>query len=210
MPLAVPQTITVSLDDAVVDALASAFDGERDKLASEFAQYAVDGFTAWFQGDDRFRSLTEQYVTWVEALCERLGLPDAPSFDLLYGTFNLPYGQAQYISRVIADRTQSTWRPRAEGRLKDDLRPALAAALEATKSTTGGKWDARKAIPFKTTRLAAIELRRACDRVWRGHNEFEYPTPKGGMGDQRSFEMPAASLILLCQFLGVTLDNDKA
>ncbi len=30
------------------------------------------------------------------------------------------------------------------------------------------------------------------------------------MGDQRSFEMPAASLILLCQFLGVTLDNDKA
>ncbi|MBV8717245.1 MAG: hypothetical protein JOZ65_19465 [Chloroflexi bacterium] len=192
-------TISLTLDDDLVSAITAAFDGDPAVTCTRFTQIAVEELAAWLSNRSRYRSLTDLYSIWVERLSENL-LPDqVPDVDLLYGAFNLPYGQAQYIARLIANKSQTVWRAQALERLKRDLATPCEQSLEAVRK---GKTEATRAIGFRTTRLAALELQRICNTLWRTDSDFQFPSAKGAMGDQRSFEMPAASLSKVCNALG--------
>ena len=90
-----------------------------DDLAQALLPLAVGAWLSWLSGEKRYNSLTEQYTDWIEQIYKNL-LPqtEAPSVDRLFNSFNVPYGQAQYIARVLTNRTLASWRAQAREELR--------------------------------------------------------------------------------------------
>lgn len=187
-----PQKITLTLDDKTADAIASAFDrtADREAACTEFAELALRHFHGWIAGTRRHRSLTEQHTAWVEDIYDTL-LPatEAPTVSRLYNSFNMSHGQASYIARTLSDKTLKKWRQQAIVDLKGDIDLAWPTAEKHIK-----KGEGDRAVILRTSKLAALELQRFSDEVWRKDKSFVAPMSKGSHGDQRTLEMPAASL----------------
>jgi hypothetical protein len=198
--------ITLTIDDKVADAIAAAFDRDdrekvdREKVAQSFAQIALFQFHDWIVGARRYRSLTEQYTAWVEELYEALLPPtEGPSVHRLYNSFNMPHGQATYIARILSEKLLKKWRQQALIDLKADIDRAWPAADKFVKKNEG-----ERPVVLHTSKLAALELQRLSDEIWRTDKTFVAPTSKGSLGDQRTLEVPAASLQMLREKLKAT------
>ncbi len=85
------------------------------------AELAIASWMGWLFGEKRYTSLTEQYVDWIGEIYSKLLPDEAPSAGRLYNSFNVPYGQAQYIARVLSNRTLTHWRQQATDRLKSAM-----------------------------------------------------------------------------------------
>jgi hypothetical protein len=188
-----PVEIKLSIDDEQADAIAAAFDRQADRgeACRLFASLALDHFYAWISGTRRYRSLTEQQAAWIEDIYERLLPPtEGPSVNRLYNSFNLSHGQAVYVSRVLADKALKQWRKQA---LKD-----LAADIEMIWPTANGHISKNeKNRVVRTSKLSALELQRLSDEAWRADKSFISPAAKGGIGDQRVFEIAADSVRII-------------
>ena len=110
--------ITIELPDDQVDVVERALrrgryaDGQQ--ACAELARLAVSSWIDWLSGEQRYTSLTQQHTDWVESIYNHLLREDeAPSADRLYNDFNIPYGKAQYIARVLSNKTLTRWRRRA-------------------------------------------------------------------------------------------------
>jgi hypothetical protein len=189
-----PIKLALTLDDKTADAIAAAFDSDdRDDACKTFATIAIRHFHEWIAGTRRYRSLTEQYTAWVEDFYDQL-LPttEAPSASRLYNSFNMPHGQATYIARILSDKVLKKWRQQAVVDLKADIERAWQTGEKLVK-----KGDNDRLVVVRTSKLGALELQRFSDEIWRQDKTYVAPTPKGSHGDQRTFEVPAASLQLL-------------
>jgi hypothetical protein len=186
-----PVKITISIENDTADAIAAAFDRkDRDEACRLFAALATDHFHGWISGSQRYRTLSEQYTAWIEDLYDRLLDPtEAPSVHRLYNSFNMAYGQATYIARVLSEKSLKQWRTQALVELASDIEliwPTANGHLTKNEKT--------RQVTLRTSRLSAIELARICDEVWRTDKGFAAPTAKGGSGEQRVFEMSAESV----------------
>ncbi len=118
--------VTFDLPQEKVDILVHAFSPSRfenqQELLDELLPMMADAWIDWVSGARRYRSQTEQYVDWVEQLYNQvLPLDEPPSADRLFNSFNIPFGQAQYIARVLNNRSQVHWRESALTKLKEML-----------------------------------------------------------------------------------------
>jgi len=123
--------ISLDLTDDQEAMLERALASPRFKSCEELTQawlpLAIEAWLGWLSGEKRYNSLTEQYTDWIEQIYTRL-LPEseAPSAERLYNSFNVPYGQAQYIARVLNNRALACWREHALEQLKAALRERKA------------------------------------------------------------------------------------
>ncbi len=190
-----PVKITLTLEDKVGDAIAAAFDrvADRDAACQLFAELSVRHFHEWITGARRYRSLTEQHAAWIEDLYATMLPPtEGPSVDRLYNSFNMPYGQAAYIARTLADKLLAKWRKQALLDLRDDINIAWPTAEKHIK-----KNELDRVVIVRTSKLAARELQRLCGEIWRKDKSFVSPVPKGSLGEQRTLEIQADSLRML-------------
>jgi len=165
------------------------FDDPQD-VVTTLAQLAVASWVDWLSGEERYTSLTQQYTDWVEAIYVHLLSENAPpSIDRLYNRFNIPFGQAQYITRVLSNKTLTHWRQKAVERLKSALLQKLDDVDEWLENG-----DATLRAEIILDKLSYLELRSVCDRLFQQNPDEVVPPdyqPKGGL---YSVRIPAISL----------------
>jgi hypothetical protein len=190
--------ITIDLAGEDIDAIVAAFGHLEDPQAAPaaLAEIAVHHFASWISGARRHRSLSEQYTDWIGSLYERLLPDEAPSVYRLYNAFNLPYGQAQYIARVLREKSLRRWRELAVKELKAALAQHKREAAEFEKNS-----EPDQMIAVRISRLANTELARLCDELSRNDRGYLPPRDVRGYGDTRVIEIPARTVTALLPIL---------
>lgn len=152
---------------------------------------ALSNFTDWLSGGKRYRSLTEQYIDWIESIYSSF-LPESepPTLDRIYNSFNLPYGQASYIARVISSKTLVRWRKIAT----EELRTVLQQNAEKAQ-TYINQGDQGQKISIELSQLAYIELLRICSTLKRKDHSYLMPQSAATSGDFRFITIPSCTLI---------------
>jgi hypothetical protein len=164
--------VEIELTNTQVRTIRRAFRRSRfdktEELAAELAQMAVAAWIDWLAGEKRHNSLTEQHTEWFEEIYAHL-LPksEVPSADRLYNSFNVPFGRAQYIARVLSNKRLTHWRELAVERLREAMESKLA---EADKWVAAGDEHAKAGIVVD--KLAFLELRAI-------HNDLFLEDPQG-------------------------------
>jgi hypothetical protein len=134
--------VTLDLTPEQVAALSRAFSSPRfasqQELLAELLPLMAETWIGWVSGDKRYTSLTEQYTDWIDQVYSRVLPPEeAPSAERIFNSFNLPFGQAQYIARVLNSRALAHWREYAVEQLKEKLAGKKAAAQEMIAHQAG-------------------------------------------------------------------------
>lgn len=104
----------------------------------------------------------------------------------------MPYGQAQYIARVLREKSLKKWRLLAVKELKAALGVHRKAAADFEK-----KGEADQMLAVRISKLANTELARLCDELTRSDPGFLPPRDVRGYGDTRVVEIPARTIIAL-------------
>ena len=112
-----------------------------DAQLRAFACLAIRSWVDLVLGRKRYRSLTEQYIVWLEQLYSEVFSDEEPGDPRIRGRLSFPDGQATYLSRMLRDRQQLSWRRRAlqelYTRLHNDLaNPKVQEALRKSAETT--------------------------------------------------------------------------
>jgi hypothetical protein len=164
--------LQIQLSDAQLRTIRRAFRRSRfkdqEEVAGALAQLAVDAWIDWLAGDQRYNSLTEQHTDWFEQIYTQL-LPESevPSADRLYNSFNVPFGRAQYIARVLSNKRLTHWRELAVQRLREAMAAKLA---DVDKWVAAGETGAKAEIVID--KLAFLELQAI-------HNDLFLDDPQG-------------------------------
>jgi len=130
--------VTIDLTPDQVKILDRAFTPSRFGSTEELLEALLPMMAAvwldWISAAKRYNSLTEQYTDWMEQFYAHL-LPEqeAPTAERMFNSFNLPYGQAQYIARVLNNRAQAHWRAHAVDLLKSTLSARKSEAEQWVK-----------------------------------------------------------------------------
>lgn len=189
--------VMVEIDDAAAARIATAVGGDAAEAHAAFAKWAIEELAAWISGERRFRTLSEQYIAWVEALHDDvLPTSEAPSFDRLYNNFNMTHGQAAYVTRALSDKRLAQWRIAALA--------AVTRQLEAKRSDAQGfvdRHEPNRAVTLRTSRLGGIELVRLGNEMFAANNAMAPPEPKGSSGDVRTFSIEAQTVLELLRHL---------
>ena len=185
--------ITLEVSDDQLRHIERAFRGSRfdslEETATVLAELAVGSWVDWLSGQERHTSLTEQYTEWIESIYVRM-LPEdeRPTADRLYNCFNVPFGRAQYIARVLSDKTLTRWRQRAIER----LRSAMETRLDEVEGWVK-KGDGDLNAEIRVDKLSYRELKGVCDRLFEQYpDEFVPPEYQLRMG-LYSVRIPAVS-----------------
>lgn len=149
----------------------------------------------WISGRRRYRSLTEQQADWIEALFDTFLPNEVPRPQRLFNSFNLPYGQAQYVARVLNDRSQLRLRSLARAELRTSLQERESTAREAVAA---GDPSVLQSIMISSSAL--LELTRLCSDIFAAERTFKWPKTRSRFGDMRQVELESGALlnILLC------------
>jgi hypothetical protein len=133
--------ISIELTPAQEQALQACFSPDGAPLdAATVERLMALSLQSWldvFTGAQRYRSLTELYLEWLEHIFTSI-LPDTkPSTSYLYQRLNFPYGIAQYLCRVLLAKGQSRWRELAQAELSVALQARAAEAEQAVDDKQG-------------------------------------------------------------------------
>jgi hypothetical protein len=196
MPSDTATTIAVSIPDETKSGLTRAFGPFKTKKEEQdailrFANLAVSALSDWLTGNKRYRSLTEQYIDWVEQVyTDLLPQEEAPSTERIYNSLNMPYGQAAYISRVLASKTLVHWRTIAAKELRDALKDAEKNARQYVKDGDQGQ-----GVNIQVSQVAVHELIRVCSTRRRSDRSYLMPQPGASSGDFRFVSIPACTIV---------------
>jgi hypothetical protein len=190
--------ITIDIEAAAAERIAVVVGGTDAGAAnSAFSKWAVEELAAWLAGQRRFRTLSEQYISWVEALYDGV-LPrgQAPTFDRLYNDFNMTHGQATYVARALSDKRLTGWRTEALATLNRQLEAKRADAERFVHNR-----EPNRTITLRTSRLGGVELLRLGSEAFVRNNVFAPPESKGNSGDVRTFAIEAQTVIEIIRSL---------
>lgn len=195
--------ISMNLTDGQIAILERAFassDLKNEALAQVSLSLAFDNWLNWLAGKKRYNSLTEQYIDWFEQIYDHL-LPEteAPSVERLFNSFNVPYGQAQYIARVLNNRDTARWRDYARKELKAQL---LRQKEEIDRCIAKG--DELAPIEIVLSKTAARELRAITNGLLReSRREEDMPHVSGSVGDFVAVTIAAGTCEKVCKELNL-------
>ena len=195
--------IELSQEDLAV--LRAAFgDAMTDDVTSIFVGLATKAWLDWISGSERYSSLTEQYTHWVEQLYTSL-LPEdePPSTERLYSSFNFPYGQAQYIARVLGNKALTRWRMQARTVLVERLRekkPEVDKWLNDEKSI---KPNDSRTVHITLDRLGYQELKIELARLYRLDRERVIPPKAHSDGNLVSVSISPLTFQRICEMLSI-------
>jgi len=126
-----PRKLTVTIDDATYNSLASRFPDlkNRDVAVTALAKLAVIEWEQWFAARLRPKSipgLTQERIKMIFTDADLYG-GKAITRGVLFNQFNLPYGEASYIERVFAEYDQPKLCADSLGRFVTNLEKQLEA-----------------------------------------------------------------------------------
>jgi hypothetical protein len=190
-------TLTIEVDEASLDKIAEAFNASGPKkaeLLKKYAEVAVAQFTDWITGEKRYRSLTGQYIDWIETIYEELltSEQDRPSAAQIFNSFNMPYGQASYISRVLNEKELTKWRKLGKQELKETLKE-----LEPKARKYIAQRAPERPLTCTLSEAAEIELRRLSEQLRLSDDKFILPIKRSGYGQFKMVDIAAESIIKL-------------
>jgi hypothetical protein len=188
------------IDDARVAALAPSIaeqlvadPAKRDQLAT----FALEQVLGWMSGRTAYQSMTEQHTEWLTALLPIFYPEEVPSTERIFNNFSVPYGRAAYISRVLLEKQQTTWRQKGKGNLLAALKGKLA---EAQKNNKNG--DALKYVPVSLDNISYRELTVLLEDLFRVDANLAPPVNKNVSPGRRTIDVPSQLFPLLIAKLG--------
>lgn len=168
---------------------------EEVAATARFAQMALGILCDWITGSKRYRTVTEQYIDWVEQVyAELLPTEEAPSIERIYNSLNMPYGQANYIARVLAAKTLVHWRTVATAELRTALEDKRKDAEAYIKEGSQGQ-----AILIEVTQIAVHELLRVCNERRRRDRSYMIPQPGPVVAGYRKVMIPSCTIVDLIE-----------
>lgn len=172
----------------------SSSEDER-KAMQIFADIAISEFLDWAMGSKRYRTLTEQYIDWIEQVYTNF-FPEGetPSAERIYNSLNIPYGQAAYIARVLCAKTLAKWRSTATIELFETLKDNITSARAYVS-----QGEQFQAIQMQMSKMASIELQRICSAKRNKDRSYLLPQLGGSSGDYRFVSIPACTIVDLVQ-----------
>ena len=188
------KTISLTLSAEQVDALQSSFAGQTSALSDEqfdtIVRLAVESWIDLFGGHKRYRSLTEQFLDWLDQIYSTVLKDEEPGERRIFGRFHFPYGQAQYLARILRDQHLGAWRRKALESLKGLLEPRHE---EAKKWSKDGRGEER--MVFTVSKGARVEL----DGILGALSEANIPgvspiRTEGTMGTHVSVSIVASNI----------------
>jgi hypothetical protein len=188
------------IDDALIGALTASIaeqladdPAKRDQLAT----FALAQVLGWMSGRTAYQSMTEQHTEWLTSLLPIFYPGEVPSAERIFNNFSVPYGRAAYISRVLLEKQQTTWRQKG----RDNLLAALNGKLaEATKNNKSG--DALKFVPVSLDNISYRELTVLLEDLFRKDPNLAPPVNKNSSPGRRTVDMPSQLFPLLIAKLG--------
>ena len=164
---------------------------DREQVLKVFVNLGYQHFYEWLSSNKRYRTLTEQYIEWLEDIYTQL-LPEdePPSYSRLYNRFNIPYGQSGYMIRVLNERELPHIRRRALEELKEALVEVVADAEKAI----------RKKRPDQLFRItlslqASRDLRNITNMLFRINEETLLPERSSTYGEVKTEMVPAQTVL---------------
>jgi hypothetical protein len=137
-----PKTaISLTLSTEQTNSLQSSF-GSRTKPLTDaqleiIARLALDSWVDLFAGRKRYRSLTEQYLEWLESIYAHVLTEEEPRERRLFSQCHFPYGQAQYLARILREQQMGMWRKQALTTLSQVLSERVQEAKVWIKNERG-------------------------------------------------------------------------
>jgi hypothetical protein len=170
-----------------------------------FAELAFQLYFGWLSGKRRHRTLTEQYIDWIESIYTALLPPnESPSVYRLYNRFNIPYGQATYICRILNEKGLPQRRKRALRELVEVLQAKQPKAAEFIDI----RGEPERTLVIKLSSLASIELRNITLSIFQVDRSIIPPKSDANYGEIRTVSIPAITLIQVLDRLNKTLDHE--
>lgn len=195
--------IPVELSDDQIAILEHAFASSRfetrEELAQAWLQLAAGAWSSWLSGEKRYNSLTEQYTDWIERIYDHLlPLAEMPSVERLLNFFNMPYGQAQYITRVLNNRDT----PRLRTKALEELKKALRDQKDDIKNL--GPERARLKSYIEMDKSAAIQFEIITKNLWReSRKDVDLPSRSGTWSDLVTIGITPRTFKKVCERLGI-------
>jgi hypothetical protein len=188
--------VTVRVPEAVVEDVCFMMAPEigeidEERVITEFASLAFQNLYGWLSGAERYGTLTQQHVAWLEEIYTRLLPPDeAPSYSRLYNRFNIPYGRSGYIIRVLNERELPHLRKTA----LDELRGALKEVREDAQKALDANRPGQQ-MRIEISSLASRELRNVANMLYRRDDGCLLPKHSGSYGDIKTVMVPARTVL---------------
>ena len=190
------ETVTIEIPtsaaDDILDIMAPQL-GEADRgvLLKEFATLGFEHLYQWLSGEERYRSITDQHIAWLQDVYTRL-LPETevPSYARLYGKFNIPYGRAGYLIRVLNE----TGLPHLRSQARAELRELLGSEYEtAQEAINDNRPDV--SIGIRMSSLASRELRSILNHLCQVDPTTELPVKSSSYGDVKTVFVPVSTVL---------------
>jgi hypothetical protein len=190
----------VEIDDALVNALATPIAeqlGTDPEKREHLACFALSQVIGWMAGRTIYLSLTEQYTEWLTELLPIFYTNDVPSTERIFNNFSVPYGRAAYISRVLLEKQNTTWRRKGRETLLAALRSKEA---EANANIDSG--DALRYVPVSLDNIAYRELTVILEDLFRDNATLAPPVNKAVSPGRRTVDIPSQLFPMLIERLG--------
>jgi hypothetical protein len=190
----------VEIDNGLVAALTDAIAEKlgKDAAAREaVAKFALEQVLGWMSGRTSYQSMTEQHTEWLTTLLPIFYPDEAPSAERIFNNFAVPYGRAAYISRVLLEKQQTTWRKKS----RDTLLAALKAK-EAEATANNNKADGRKLVPVSLDKASDHELTVIVRDLFSADATLPSPATKGSAAGRRNIGIPSQLFPLILAKLG--------
>jgi hypothetical protein len=189
--------IEIEISDQIRRDLVRVYGKDNEQLRAVLS-VAVSQWSATVFGRTRYRSLTELFLSW---LGELMALNSAP-LDLnerpLYETFNFPYGQAQYLSRVLRESQPALLRIKHLAELETTLEDRRAKAREWIADKRG-----EERLRLQLSKAAKRELDRLLGLLAKEGKPVQPLKVEGSLGDY-------VVVLLIAQDLEPLLDRAAA
>jgi hypothetical protein len=191
------KTISIVLSAEQADSLQASFGGATNVLSDDqfetIARLAMESWIDLFGGHKRYRSLTEQSLDWLDQIYSTVLKEEEPGERRIFGRLHFPYGQAQYLARILRDQHLGAWRRKALESLKGLFEARLE---EAKKWMKDGRGEER--MVFTVSKGARVEV----DGILGALSEANTPgvspiRTEGSMGTHVSVTVVAANIPVL-------------
>jgi hypothetical protein len=190
-----PKTaISLTLSTEQANSLQSSFGSNTKPLTDaqleSIARLALDSWVDLFSGRKRYRSLTEQYLEWLESVYTEVLTEEEPRERRLFSQCHFPYGQAQYLARILREQQIGTWRKKALTTLRQLLSDRLKDAKDWIKDSRGVE-----RMVFQMSKGCRVELHTIMDSLLEANTKGISPVrPEGTMGSFVALSLVASNV----------------
>lgn len=163
---------------------------KAEQTVQEWVSICVDLVQEDILGERRPRSVTEITIRLLDRFYEAFLPKTMPSATDVYRRFNLPYGQSQYIARVLREDHRSAWRQYAREELRDALTNVQAKAIKAVENK-----DTDVPIDVRMHASSEVELKEIYSTLVEEDDSLLPPRRRSGYADEVTIGIPPQTVL---------------